>query len=483
MVALSALLDKPIRTPDGQELARLHDIIVHLDLPSPQHVPAADVHPEVIGVTTSGLEPTPGDSSGAADSEHCLVPWRHVHHLGPEGVQLTSSGEAFREWTAGENDLALRADLLDRNVLDLQSRRIVRVNDVELDERSGAFRVVGVDVGAGAILRRLDIGGVGQRVLGRLARREKQQPSLLDWTQVLLIANVGESGALLERWWRAQSERLAQLDPSDLAALAENLTPRQAAALLGALDAGHVADTLEEMGDEQQAHVLRALEREHAADVLEEMEPDEAADALQALHHLDTEQATDLLSRMDRDEAEDVEELVAYPSNTAGGLMTTDFVAVYGGISAGQLLDALRLRARAAQSGEAEPVPEALQEIYVVARLETETSASGASSAEHPEPGGLSLESEGRLIGVVAMRDLVLADPASSLSALMRDVDAVAHPLDEARQVARLMAEEDLVALPVLDDDDNLLGVVTIDDAIDVILPAAWRQRLPRRLK
>jgi magnesium transporter len=214
------------------------------------------------------------------------------------------------------------------------------------------------------------------------------------------------------------------------------------------------------------------------------MEPDEAADALQALQGVDTEQATDLLGRMDRDEAADVEELVAYPSDTAGGLMTTDYIAVMAEMTVGQVLETLRARAQAAAAGEADPVPEALQEIYVVEQVKTGPRPGGLNRESSLVAGSaLSLESEGRLVGLVAMRDLVLSDTASRLSVVMHQADAVAHPLDDARQVARLMADEDLIALPVVDDDGVLLGVVTIDDAIDVILQASWRQRLPRRFK
>lgn len=477
MVALSALVDKPVRTSDGREVARVRDVIVHLD-PSLAGLASAESYPAVAGLTTSGLQPADADAEHDTDGdEQCFIPWERVSEYGPDGLQLTAGDESFHTWQVGEDDVALRGDVLDRNVVDLTAKRVVRVNDVELAERAGALRVVGVDNGTGAIFRRLGLGTLGQRVLGRISRGTGQPPALtlIDWAQFVPIA---ESGTPLGRWWQSQGAHLGRLEPEELADLISSLTPRQAAALLRTLDPEQVADTVEQLDDEHQAAVLRAMEPEDAADVLDEMEPDEAADALQALDDVDQAHAADLLRRMTPEDAADVEELTAYPSNTAGGLMTTDYVAVPADMTAEQVLAALRKRARAAELGEAEDVPEALQEIYVV--------EGGVETAPEDAPttarGGLILETEGRLIGVVAMRDLVLAEPPSPLASLMQEVDAVVHPMDDARQVARLMADEDLVALPVLDDTGILLGVVTIDDAIDVILPAAWRQRLPRRL-
>ena len=150
------------------------------------------------------------------------------------------------------------------------------------------------------------------------------------------------------------------------------------------------------------------------------------------------------------------------------------------------------------------PLPEALPEIYVViedtppARAKPpvrrpatrgrgsarsgprQQGARVAPAAAVEERGPFSLWTEGRLVGVVTLRDLLLADPDAQMMNVMRPVEIIAHPLDEERDVARVIADEDLVALPVVDEEGKMLGIVTVDDAIDVILPTAWKKRIPR---
>ena len=146
--------------------------------------------------------------------------------------------------------------------------------------------------------------------------------------------------------------------------MVEQLTPQQGADLLTDLDEAQVADTMEELEDEQQGQLLRAMDPERAADVLEEMEPDEATDALQSVSD---EEAADLLKRMSKEDADEVQELLGYPEDSAGGLMTTYYVAIPDWVTAGEARVALRNQARAAAADEDDPLPDALSEIYVVA--------------------------------------------------------------------------------------------------------------------
>jgi Mg/Co/Ni transporter MgtE len=278
-----------------------------------------------------------------------------------------------------------------------------------------------------------------------------------------------------------------------LAHIVEQLTPKAGAALLTELDDATAADALEEMDDEQRGRLLSEMDPERAADVLEEMEPDEAADTLQ---NVTTDQAADLLGRMEREEAEDVAALLGYPEDSAGGIMTTEYVAVPDWATVGAVIEAMRAQARAAAAELDDPLPNALPEIYVLiedtpptrvvtARRPVARGRTGLRSPHTPsEPvatkSPVSLWTEGRLVGVVTLRDLLLADPEAPMTDVMRPVECVARPLDEERDVARLIADEDLVALPVIDDEGKMLGIVTVDDAIDVILPTAWKKRIPR---
>jgi magnesium transporter len=490
MPSLTELLDKPVRDTLGDEIARLQDLVVRLPSEEDTTKRPADVYPPVIGIVAR--------LSGPRGKRDVFIPIEKVKTMGVRGVRLASPAVNLQRFAKREGELVLRG-LWDRQVLDVEGRRVVRINDLDLAERNGVWRLVAVDVSPSAAMRRL--GGLGlenfgKRIVGMLGREAGANAPLIDWKMVVPVAESGQGEGTMLRL-RVPRDRLALMRPADLAYLLEQLTPQQSAELLDALPDEAAADTLEELEDEQQAQILRAMDPERAADVLEEMEPDEAADALQDMPA--AEQA-DLLGRMDREEAADVQDLLGYPEDTAGGIMTTDYISVPGWVTVSEVVAAMRARTRAAaRDDEEEPLPQALPEIYVVAeetppppRPTVRTNGlkprgrpgpHAAAAVIETEHGPVNLEAEGRLVGVVSLRDLLLADPSALITSIMRPPACVAHPLENERDAAHLMADHDLVALPVVDDESRMLGIVTVDDAIDVILPTAWKKRIPRRFQ
>jgi Mg/Co/Ni transporter MgtE len=187
------------------------------------------------------------------------------------------------------------------------------------------------------------------------------------------------------------------------------------------------------------------MDEERAADILEHMSPDEAADVL---GDLPDEKAEDLFQRMEGEEQADVAELLPYEDDTAGGLMTTEFVALPKQLTVGEAIARLR---------EMAETPNMIYYLYVV-------------------------EEEGswRLCGVIALRSLILSDPGARLEDVMRDEFQHASPHDDARDVSERIAAYNLLALPVLDEAGDILGIVTVDDAMDYLLPKGWRHRLPK---
>jgi Mg/Co/Ni transporter MgtE len=189
------------------------------------------------------------------------------------------------------------------------------------------------------------------------------------------------------------------------------------------------------------------MDQERAADILEWMSPDEAADVL---GDLPEEKAEELLGLMEDEEQADVAELLPYEDDTAGGLMTTEFVTVPRQITVGEALARLR---------EMAETPNMIYYLYVV---ETEGSW--------------------KLCGVIALRSLILGDPSLLLENVMRTEFQHASPHETAREVAQRIAEYNLLALPVMDESGDILGIITVDDAMEILLPKDWRQRLPRLL-
>jgi magnesium transporter len=480
MTALTEFLGKPIRDPDGEAVASLHDLVVRIDsMDSDGATPPADGQPEpfppVIGLVAR--------VKGPSGSRDVFIPWEHITGLNTKGAQLSSPVMNLLRFTRREGEIVLREGLFDKQLVDVEGRRVVRVNDLDLAQQpDGSWALVGVDVSPAALLRRAGMMRLSKRV---------GKPALISWTQVIPVADKrADEGEALRL--RVPREKLALVPPADLARMVEQLSPQQGADLLTDLDEAQVADTMEELEDEQQGQLLRAMDPERAADVLEEMEPDEATDALQSVSD---EEAADLLKRMSKEDADEVQELLGYPEDSAGGLMTTYYVAIPDWVTAGEARVALRNQARAAAADEDDPLPDALSEIYVVAdgrpeRPKTPSRPPGgrprngarsqpASTDDH-EGRSVSVWSEGRLVGVVTLRDLLLADQNTPITAIMTKPRRVGHPLDNQHDAARIIAEDDLLALPIVDKQGGLLGVVSVDDAIDVILPPAWKKRIPR---
>jgi magnesium transporter len=473
MPALTEFLDKPVRDPNGEAVAALHDLVVRLpQIEMPAN--AMDTYPPVIGLVAR--------VKGPRGSRDIFIPWEEIKSLTTEGAELATQQVNMRRFQRRDGEMVLREGLFDRQVVDLEGRRVVRINDLDLARRGEQWRLVAVDISPSALLRRMGWARVGQAVTAAFGRDFARKAPLIDWSQVAPVANEGE-GALRLRVPRA---RLEVMRPADLARLVEQLTPQQGAKFLDDLDEARAADTLEELEDEQQGQILRAMDPERAADLLEEMEPDEATDALQSIT---MEEAEDLLKRMDREEASEVQELLGWPEDSAGGIMTTDYISVPEWATVEEIIEALRARAKAAANDVEDPLPEGLMEIFVVSgEGPTPVRVNGLKGRSRPRTGpivpaarpGIQLEAEGKLEGRASLRDLLLADPSARIMDIARPVPQVAHPLDNERDVAHTIADDDLLALPVVDDQGALLGIVTVDDAIDVILPTAWKKRIPR---
>jgi len=241
--------------------------------------------------------------------------------------------------------------------------------------------------------------------------------------------------------------KLARLHPVEIARLAEAFSYQHGAAIVESLDDETAAETLEEMAAARQAQILSDMDEERAADILECMSPDEAADVL---GDLPEEKAEDLLNRMEDEEQLEVAELLTYADDTAGGLMTTEFVTLPRDLTVGDALARLR---------EMAETPNMIYYLYIVAS-----------------------ENSWALEGVIALRNLIVADPSAPLERVMRTEMQVAHVNDDATEVAQKISEYNLLALPVIDEAGEILGIVTVDDAIEILLPKDWRQRLPKFL-
>lgn len=356
---------------------------------------------------------------------HFFVPAGHLEAL--NGVaKLSSSVVDLQPFARRNGEVLLRKDVLDHQLIDITGRRIVRVNDIQLVPVDGSYRVAGVDISSQALLRRLGPRALGERIVGR---------QIIDWADVQYLA----SAAPVQL--KVSYDRLSELNPVDLARIVDALSYREGAEIVAALDDETAAETLEEVSDERLADLLEGMDQERAADILEEMAPGAAADALE---DLDDVVAGQLLAKMEPEEAADVQALLAYDEDSAGRIMNTDFVRVPEHATVGDAIATIR---------SLDEVPDPLLAVYVV--------------DDDPDV----------LKGIVRLRSLFLADPRTPLIELMDDDVPTIHPEDRAEDAARILAEYNLLAVPVLDDASRLIGIVTVDDALAVLLPEIWQRR------
>jgi magnesium transporter len=363
-----------------------------------------------------------------------LLPWGGTEDLAGNKIKLQRP--PLGPYIPTPNDIWLARDLLDKQVIDTNDHRIVRVNDLELGKLGTDYCLINVDVGERGLLRRLGVEDFAER-LARVMKRSLPSREIA-WSDL----NFLPGGNLRVNVTR---QRLKELHPADIAEILEDAGPRVAAELIRNLDDEKVADTLEELDPEFQAEVLETFSDERTADIVEEMQPDEAADLL---NEMDEERREDILNLMEKEEKAEVEELLSHDEDTAGGLMNTRYVAIPPGITAAQALQRLR---ETAATHEAETI----YYVYVI-------------------------DAEEHLLGVFSLSDLVLAAPDTLVDAIMHKHPAAVSLTTRREEVLEQISHYDLLAVPVLDGEHRLQGIVTADDALEMILPEDLKVKLPR---
>jgi CBS domain-containing protein len=362
--------------------------------------------------------------------------------------------------------ISLAHDVLDKQVIDIARKKAIRVNDVCL---SDDWHILGIDSSTLGLVRRLAPNWLLGTHRGSVNRTQRPPTNLILWENIELISSnqpdlseVPEDDQQVKEDHpdeaeedsfnpqnRIQSGQLAELHPADIADIVHQLTPAQGARILERLDIETAADTLEEIETERQGHILENMNASRAADILDAMGPDEAADLLARLPE---EYADQLLRLMQPEESEDVQELLTYEEDSAGGIMTTDYVMVNATKSVSEALEAVRTSIRE-QEGHS---------TYVYCVTDD-------------------AQDESKLLGVVSLWDLLVAPPAQLLQEIMETDLITVQPETEPRMVAEIMAKYNLLAVPVVNAEGILEGVVTVDDALDILLPNE-RRRKPTRM-
>jgi magnesium transporter len=427
MKYLTQILDKRLISPEGLRIGKIVDAVATLG----GRLPALSA---VIVLTGEGETCVPYDALEFDTDPEGPTGSGQI----PGDVRLKIPMTSIVPYQPADEDLRLRRDVLDKQIVDVQDYRVVRVSDVRLAACGPQYCVVGVDASLRATLRRL--GGISKPI--EAAARLIQRPlrsNLIAWDDVQTL-EPGSAGGRIRL--KVSHDKIAQLHPADIADIVEQLSPQQGAEVIESLDAETAAEAIAEAEPETQVDLMRQMEPDAAADLIEEMEPDDAADLMELL----PDSISDvILEHMQLDEAEEVKELMAYHHDTAGGLMTTELVAIQANLTCDQTINRLR---------ELAPKAETIYYVYVV-------------------------DDEERLVGVLSLRDLVVSSPATNVSDIMvRNVIHV-YVEDHADEVAQIIGRYNLLAVPVVSEDEKLMGIITVDDTLERLLPPERRRRLP----
>ncbi len=407
MIYLSQMLGKPVVDAAGTEIGKVSDVAIA----------TGEVFPRVTSLAFEGPDKTP-----------FMLSWRkYVEALEDDRIVLNMPREDIRFSYLQPDEVLLHRDLLNKQIVDTQGMKVVRVNDLKLSESHNRLRLLGAEVGIRGILRGIHP-ALEKFVVWLFALFGKDLgENLIPWNYMDLLHR-----DLSEVKLSVTHKRLHELHPADVADILEQLSPSQRAKVFDHFDDARAALTVSMLEDEYQADAIDDLAESRASDLLAEMDPDDAADIIADLPY---EKAERLLRLMGIKEARAIRSLLGYKDKTAGGIMTPEVTTVTADMTVEQVIDFLRSEAAEHEN---------IYYIFVV-------------------------EEDNRLVGVVSLRDLIMSAPDTPVSEILdRDVITVG-PDDDQEDVAETMTKYDLLALPVVDETGKLLGIVTVDDALEVM--------------
>jgi CBS domain-containing protein len=357
-----------------------------------------------------------------------IVPAVDVKSCGAT-VRTGTDAAAWDRYTSSDGVLLLRRDLLDQQIIDVHGRKVVRVNDVELDSTPinshVSLDVVSVDVGARGAIRRLAKGVVPSFTLRALLA--KIPPRVIPWQYVDLL----ETDPARRVKLKIAYEGLSKMHPADIADIVEDLPPAEREAVFETLDEEVAAEALEEIEPDIQVSIVESLDSNRAADIVEEMDPDAAADLL---GELPEDRSGEILKEMEPEERQEVTQLLEFGEHTAAGRMTTEFIAVPEIGVVDDAIDALR---------KFEGSREAVATIYL-------------TGSGH------------KLVGAVPLMKIATSSPAAPLAGLSEEYIACA-PDTPDDEVAALFDKYNLITLAVADEHGRLAGIITADDVISML--------------
>jgi CBS domain-containing protein/sporulation protein YlmC with PRC-barrel domain len=406
---LSSLAGSPLLDSSGERLGKVEDVVARLD--------SGDGSAPVIGLTAR------------IGGREMFVPIDRVQQLGPYSVQTSTTKLNLAQFERRPGEVLLRADLLDRSLINVDTARLVRAREVELVHEDGAWRVAGIDPGLGPRLWRF--------LPRRFRGHDTEHRQFVPWSQIEPFVGHVPTSRL-----KMAARRLVRLHPAQIADLVEAASHEEGEEILEAVgqDKELEADVFEELDDEHQVEFLHERTDQAAAALLARMESDDAADLLM---ELEQDRRLPILNLLPAAKQAKIRSLLSHNPETAGGVMTPDFLIVPADTSVAEALARVRGSTLGPQQSS----------IVCVA------------------------DDAGKLLGAVPLVELVRADGPQRISELVESSTPSVALEAEIPEVARLMSDYNIYAMPVLDSEGRPVGIVTVDDVLELLVPEEWRRR------
>jgi magnesium transporter len=410
-VYLSRVLSKTVIDEKGHEIGTLDDLVMA----------PGEVFPQVSHLIVKGRK------------QNIAIPWSSIALFNRFVISIGRSFTDFPQYESPEGEILVKRDILDKQIVDVDGAKVVRVNDLKLGKYKEFLCILSVDIGLSGLLRRLGFDRVGKKIASLLDKEIHRQEISWQYVQPLEM-NLSRLSLTMAQ------DQLSEMHPADLATIISNISHQQIQTVLTSLDTETAGEAIHELEPELRSRVITEMDSELASDILEEMEPDEAADVL---GDLSEEKAQELLNLMEPDEAEEIQELMEHEDDTAGGLMNNSFITISAMMTSGEAFERVRRNA---------PEIEMIYYTYV-------------------------LDADEHLVGVVSLRDLIISPPETPISEILTENVKTVRVGAEPEEVLELIAKYNLIAVPVLDPDEKMAGIIMVDDILEQFLPEELKRK------
>lgn len=330
----------------------------------------------------------------------------------------------------------LSMDILDKQIVDINGRRVVRVNDLTLSEINGVFKVLAADIGMKGILRRIGLAGFAEKITAAFGRNF--QDNLILWDNVEPV-----SGEINSLSLAVPFQKLKSLHPADIADILEDLDVNRRNVIFDTFDTQLAADTLEELEDEFQSDLVERIDDNRAKEIFENMPADEIADILD---DIDEDRAEGILSRMDEEDAKEIKELLEYDDDEVGSIMVKEFISFCEDSTVDSIITCLR---------ETQPDSESAYYLYIT-------------------------DKEGRLSGILSLRSLIISKPETIIKDIMNKNIISIKDTDKLDDLTEMVVKYELLAIPVIDENNILLGMAVLNDIVYELLMPKWKRMLKK---